>query len=108
VFAAGSGRPPSGLDKAGGVSIKDLPVFRTETGLGDPKVVWKAPPTALDADHHLPTFADMLREKDESRRSLAIEGFLDLVELCPADRVLTILPSLVPALKGGSQLVFVM
>jgi hypothetical protein len=88
------------LDKTGGVPTNDLPVFRTEMGLVEPKILWKAPPTALDADHHLPTFADMLREKDEGRRSLAVEGFSDLIELCPADRVLAILPSLIPALKG--------
>lgn len=88
------------MEKGTLVPTKDLPVHKVDVGLGETKVVWKVAPTPLEADHNLLTFADMLREKDSARRALAAEGMCDVIELCPPDRVLAVLPTIIPPLRG--------
>jgi len=60
----------------------DLPVSVDHT-LGGQRIKWQANLIELDYKAYLPIFFDGLRELDEPYRFLAIQGTIDLIEMCP-------------------------
>ncbi len=68
----------------------DLPISVDHT-LGGQRIKWQTNLTELDYKAYFPVFCDGLRELDEPYRFLAIQGTVDLIEMCP-HKLVTCIP----------------
>jgi hypothetical protein len=75
----------------------DLPVCVDHT-VGGQRIKWETNLVELDYKTYLPIFIDGLRELEEPYRFLAIQGTVDLIEMCP-QKLVTCVPHIIIPLK---------
>lgn len=75
----------------------DLPVSVDHT-VGGQRIKWQTNLIELDYKAYLPVFFDGLRELDEPYRFLAIQGTIDLIEMCP-QKLVSCAPHIVIPIK---------